>query len=666
MTNTIDLHFTLGPVQGFVSESRRTRDLWASSYLLSFLARKALQTLHGEEDCTIILPDPSVLKDNPDQGAALPHGTIPNRFQARVPNDPERIKEIADNAKKALLDAWFTIADAVWKEFIENIAHLGNGDTTTKEIWDRQVNNFWEINWAAGEGAALLDKRKNWRSPALSQEGGSHCTMMSRFQEISGHLRSQEQQRFWNELRNRTGTFDLGDDERLCAIALIKRFYPAASQKDRQLLGHKLNPNAWPSTAYLAAIPWMEDLLQDHPDKAEAYAAFIKEQKFGKSVFGERKSSIEGLKGFGNQYPDFIALDGNFFHQRAIESASATPLGFDETKEGQEEDQRLRKELIDQLKELTQKPIGAPSPIYALLLMDGDSMGKLIDQASRSSADGEGIKTVSSALTAFANRVPGLVSRHNGVTVYAGGDDVLAMLPLESALSCADDLSKLYERTFKETAPHIKNATLSGAIVYTDYANPLRAVLASAHHLLDDIAKDQTGRDSLAIGIFKSSGLNSIYSAPWTTLRKAEKATILDDLLAIFRAKPDDPDARDISSSFFYRLRDRFGLLADRPLHEPGQWARLIDGLEFETILAADYKKGRKSRADKKEDISIKDAKADMAKLLKVSQRYLRHTSDDPSADPKVDVVPNSLGIDGAMVVRFLATQGHKSQNEET
>ena len=31
-------HFTLGPVQSFVAQARRTRDFWAGSFLLSWLA----------------------------------------------------------------------------------------------------------------------------------------------------------------------------------------------------------------------------------------------------------------------------------------------------------------------------------------------------------------------------------------------------------------------------------------------------------------------------------------------------------------------------------------------------------------------------------------------------------------------------------------------------
>ena len=35
-------HLTLGPVQGFVAQARRTRDFWAGSFLLSWLAGVAM------------------------------------------------------------------------------------------------------------------------------------------------------------------------------------------------------------------------------------------------------------------------------------------------------------------------------------------------------------------------------------------------------------------------------------------------------------------------------------------------------------------------------------------------------------------------------------------------------------------------------------------------
>jgi CRISPR-associated protein Cmr2 len=41
--NTRILHFTLGPIQDFIFQARRTRDLWGGSFLLSWLSGIAMK-----------------------------------------------------------------------------------------------------------------------------------------------------------------------------------------------------------------------------------------------------------------------------------------------------------------------------------------------------------------------------------------------------------------------------------------------------------------------------------------------------------------------------------------------------------------------------------------------------------------------------------------------
>ena len=41
-------HFTLGPVQSFVAQARRTRDFWAGSFLLSWLSAVAIQAVKAQ------------------------------------------------------------------------------------------------------------------------------------------------------------------------------------------------------------------------------------------------------------------------------------------------------------------------------------------------------------------------------------------------------------------------------------------------------------------------------------------------------------------------------------------------------------------------------------------------------------------------------------------
>ncbi|TXD34080.1 type III-B CRISPR-associated protein Cas10/Cmr2 [Lujinxingia vulgaris] len=648
MSDLLEFHFTLGPVQGFVAQSRRTRDLWASSYLLSYLAQKAIDEV-AKVGGTLVLPAPSDTVESPKASHVGPaHGTVPNRFMARVPED--HAEALGEACVNAVNQAWQNIAEGVWQHFVAKVAPKGHD---TRKIWKRQVDHYWEMAWAAGDEPGLLDRRKNWRSPAMSVEPGEHCMMMAQFQELSGFERQRYKERrsrdaFWEAMRESLGALDLAKDERLCAIALIKRLYPKIAH---EVMGHALDAQSWPSTAYLAAAPWIARVARTLPDDAKRYGDLVYEVG-GKGVCGERDAAIKSVRQHRKETGRFTTLDGNFFLENALSNENATPLSADTTR---------RDELLEGLarlrKKAREKGLGEPSTHYALLLMDGDSMGKLLDQAR---TKGKGEETVSRALTTFADGVPSIVHKHDGVTVYAGGDDVLAMLTLERALECADKLSASYKKAFDDES--IDGATLSGALIYTYYATPFRTVLATAHHLLDDVAKDATGRDSLAIAVYKHSGLGAVWSAPWGHIRNPNNATIpnnstiLDDLVAAFEG---DDTRGEFSSSFFYRLRERFGLLCDRPLHAPGTYGELVEGLDFAKVLAADFVKGKKTTAEGKAP-DIEEAEDLMKLLLKVSQRTRRIGGDNTPYE--VETNPKTLGIDGAMVVRFLAGEGIKAR----
>ncbi|NMB85726.1 MAG: hypothetical protein GYA29_05710, partial [Methanothrix sp.] len=58
--NDLTIHFTIGPVQGFLAQARRTRDLWSGSFLLSYLSGCAMAEIINPDrkwDGKIIIPD---------------------------------------------------------------------------------------------------------------------------------------------------------------------------------------------------------------------------------------------------------------------------------------------------------------------------------------------------------------------------------------------------------------------------------------------------------------------------------------------------------------------------------------------------------------------------------------------------------------------------------
>ena len=223
-------HFTLGPVQGFVSQARRTRDFWAGSFILSWLAAVAIQAVKYQ-DGKVEFPQPDKdymawLIGKGEQDKAPTQGSIPNRFKGLVaevnPNtfNPHAVVE-------SVQEAWKALAEIVWETDLK--AH-SNG--VQRNIWDRQINNFWDMSWVITDDkddSSVLDKRKNWRTYAPPEEPGVKCAMMDGWQDLSGEKRPNRKamnENFWDRVRDSgKGSMksDLRRNEALCAIAFVKR-----------------------------------------------------------------------------------------------------------------------------------------------------------------------------------------------------------------------------------------------------------------------------------------------------------------------------------------------------------------------------------------------------------------------------------------------------------
>ncbi|SMP21005.1 CRISPR-associated protein, Cmr2 family [Laceyella tengchongensis] len=614
-------HFTIGPVQGFVAQSRRTRDLLASSFLLSYLSGHAMAAVM-DQGGSIVFPDvhdqykqihnPLLQAINQTlQGKELFEkpwiGSLPNRFKASILEgfQPQKVEE-------AVQRAWIKIADTVWTETVSDIAVLGNG---TREIWERQVHGWWEMAWVIGDDPTLLNLRKNWRSYIPTIEPGDKCTLMPQLQELSGYVRSrhrQQQDIFWHSFHeNQRNALDLRERERLSAIALIKRFYPLYAKK---AIGWELPSVAvkFPPTTYLAAFPTILRMLEKSPEQAKKFASIaLKSSKNTQTValadhfpLLQRKAEKDVL------LKKFIQLDGNVFFPRWAEKD-------------------VDAETFAQLKPLYLGLSKEPSPYYAILLMDGDQLGKQLQKNEQK---------VSKALSQFCKELNDLVRNHNGVVIYAGGDDVLAMLPVPEALPVAVKLQQKYRQAFREGGEPTLQATSSAAILYAHCKTPLKSVLQEGHHLLDQVAKDQTGRDSLAIGIWKSSGVALTWSAPWKVVcdgNPDQAQTIFDG----FKEYTRNGDQTIFSNQFLYKLKtlyEQAPMLTDDPEEHRQKLKRLI---------TADYVRIMDSEKCNEDEINQR-----IENLMKVC--FVAKRKDD-----NVELT-GEFRVAGALVAQFLAQEG--------
>ena len=689
---TMRLDVSVGPVQGFVAQSRRTRDLWGSSYLLSFLSAHAI---HGTREAggTIVQP---LIEDDPlcswvadNRAGAPPHiGTVPNHFVAEVDGDAVAAARAGVHALEA---AWQRVCDEVWMRFLDRAFDAGRG---TDRIWKRQTRSFWEVSWTVGDattGGGLLARRKRWRSHRPPDEPGDKCTVMHDLQELSGHVRADSndsrdrQDRFWREVRRDLGPLELRDNERLCAIAFVKRLFP---QVAKEALGGSLDTSHWPSTIYIGAVPWIRRALRVTPESAQRYAETVLDVS-GRGVLAERRPRFEGLDApaAGN----FAKLDANYLHREFVRSLPLPPLAnlANELGNGEENDAASRgldagahspatashdratkgngsdpRALLDRsLKGLcettdeTGRRLGPPPTFYALLLADGDRLGRLLPVLGR--------KKVGQALSTFTGRVTGIVKEHDGVTVYAGGDDVLAMLPVPRALACAASLSNTYVSAFKDVDAAVETAaTLSAAVVFAQIRVPLGTVLGEGRRLLD-VAKDANGRNSLSVGVVKPGGLNCQWVTTWTRRDGVPATTAVEKLIGHL----DQGEAgTGLSSTLIYRIRDVLTRLCGWPAWSPGDWGALppdLDVHEQERPLQRPATErtgvGAFLRAEILQSLtgrSVDAAETRAAELTDLVVSLLQRAR--APADGERTAEPTELGVDVLLLARFLADPGDK------
>jgi CRISPR-associated protein Cmr2 len=341
-------------------------------------------------------------------------------------------------------------------------------------------------------------------------------------------------------------------------------------------------------------------------------------------LFSETLNQINGI----DNRAYFGTLDGQLLFADGLQAAA---------KEGLLQDGQV-KALQKQLADIA--PGSRPSPFYAVLRMDGDSVGKLLNTAPNP-------LMVSKALAAFATQVRSVVDNaHDGATLYAGGDDVLALLPLDTAIACAKALQQAYHAAMQGQG---LAGTISAAIVFAHYHIPLSFVIAESARLLDDVAKTQNGRNSLAMAVYKPGGQHLEWASRWddSGTTAPQPVQTLCDLVGKFNpTRTSNKADLPLSSGFLYRIRERWGDLNTR--NAQGQPVLQFTDAQVKQLWAADLLANRD--LGEINDQTRSQANDLAAQLFVISQNNPNRAAAS-SNEPL-------LSESGGLLVRFLATKG--------
>ncbi len=495
------LAISIGPVQDFIASARRSRDLWFGSWLLSELSKAAAQAIvqnSGGDLESLVFPAPASIQAlSPTDNRLSVANKIVGAIDLAQWNGCASISEVGQRIKAAI--------DARLEEIkVDAYSHHHiPGPRFHSLVADQQVKDLVEFIWASvpfGDGPRdykaardlserLLAARKATRNFEKVQWGDTipKSSLDGQRESVIDEIAYERVLRD-GKREYRLSDFEFRRDygvrpgERLCGIGLLKRH------------GQRGQDNRICSTSHVAAQPILEKL--DKPEHEGFLKSYI-------GALREAGANLEDHNRAPAEHPIFGRYDGHLlFKERLKEFVESDKLAGVQ-------------EALNHFFKQTGLP--RPIPYYALLLADGDRMGKAIDGLT-TQADH---RRLSGFLADFASRVPDIVRKHKGSLIYAGGDDVLAFVPLHTVLNCARDLAVDFNERLKEFPIRddgkISYPTLSAGIAVTHHLDPLQDALTLARKA-EGMAKDVPGKNALAVIVDKRSGVSRVVADTRTNI----------------------------------------------------------------------------------------------------------------------------------------------------
>lgn len=243
-----------------------------------------------------------------------------------------------------------------------------------------------------------------------------------------------------------------------------------------------------------------------------------------------------------------------------------------------------------QAREDRERPPDNP-PYVALVACDGDRMGQVLawgDGRVRGEVE-DFHRALSDALSNFARSLRS--TDRNNLThlnlqtldltsraaqppqlIYAGGDDVLVVCAPEDALPVARALDRHYRRTLAEVSDFLsrrdlERLTLSSAVLYGHGRYPAGLLFREVGRLLHETAKEEAGRDALAIRLEKRSGKPVEVAFEWSHGPDPESELTWPEALD---ALVEQIREAELSSTQTFNLRQEETVLAE--VFEPEDW----------------------------------------------------------------------------------------------
>jgi CRISPR-associated protein Cmr2 len=489
----------LSGVQRFIAEARSTADLSAGSGLVSGLASAMVAAV----------PDPSELIFPAD--ADHPGSGMPNRVAVLT----------RAGAGRELADAMTNAARRRWEGWLRSAFH-GSGPHETP--------GFPAVQWVVvpldaggyrdgwAQAQAILAARKRIRDfPGYRVDQQGICALTGRWASVPS---AQAPKSAHNVRRN----------EALSVVGYAKRWYGRA------------HGAGFPSTWSIATAPYRDAIICQGEDDGDLWSAVADLNQAVETLHESvDETTAATMRRGSGMLPGMTATDDEALGWlRDLEGSWSVPETW--APDGLRREYDLSAEPPTRLCEDGRRAalalaraahkagIPPPSPYLAVLAQDADRMGERLGAFPADAGDPlDWHRSVSRVLAGVAQRQRKAAesSAHLGRVVYAGGDDVLALVPAERALAAARTVNQLFVED-DALAATLGSSSASTAVVFFHASWPLQSAVSAARLLLKD-AKERS-RPGLGVAVLNRGGERTRVVLPWLDRRVAPARPMISHL----------------------------------------------------------------------------------------------------------------------------------------
>lgn len=513
--------FSLGiiPVQEFIAEARRTRDLKAGSVFLSWCMVKLLNYLRESPNLTdveILLPFISEKeiekKGNNSFKEAIeskgdvdsPAYSIPNRASGYFSAATKDAAAMFKNLDQFLIELWTEFSTDANEWIVSKDSSFANQYLSADCLPPVQIVWIYKAKDPATKREKNLENIDRLysnikRMRSITQWKGApiaKCTQCGK-REAIGPVIDIHNWRVWiKEFAKKNWVkkgYRIDENERLCQVCFLKR-----------LAGY-LDQGKTASTNEIACSEWLYRVEQ--VDDLKVLIREIETIKQPLDAFDQIK-----IKWFFDS--DFRKMK-NDDNQKVLENIKTKQT-----------------EISDKIKNRKNLGIASnPSDYLAVITFDGDNMGE------HSRKEG-----VSKKIVTFAKRIRELFEeKRNGEIFYLGGDEGLMLCPIENIFKNAMEIQKIFSCSMGE------QITISMGVTIFHRERPLGAAIRLAHQALQK-SKSREGKSCLTFSVQTASG--NVYE---TTEKWGEEWIRFENIFKLMQSSDNDYNAR-LSMGWAYEI----------------------------------------------------------------------------------------------------------------